>query len=224
MSLCLIEHIAMKTYGGVEVLVCDARWKWGVSFASLLSYPQGERAPGTHWVGGWVGPRAGLDAVKGERKNFCSCLESKTDSSAVHPVTKFLYSEDNSVYKLALWNCRGLLWLPVRDGQNHKEHNYPLEVFFNLEDVLIFIESCFCILCTVWKPVSHLQTEYEIHTFLFFHSNLSQFSSFNILWSTLLQPHNRKLWLLRFISRTHTPQQELNSHLFPQPSRSHSPT
>jgi hypothetical protein len=22
-----------------------------------------ERAPGTHWIGGWVSPRAGLDAV-----------------------------------------------------------------------------------------------------------------------------------------------------------------
>jgi hypothetical protein len=22
-----------------------------------------ERAPGTHWTGGWVGPRAGLEAV-----------------------------------------------------------------------------------------------------------------------------------------------------------------
>jgi hypothetical protein len=22
-----------------------------------------ERSPGTHWIGGWVGPRAGLDAV-----------------------------------------------------------------------------------------------------------------------------------------------------------------
>jgi hypothetical protein len=26
-------------------------------------------APGTHWIGGWVGPRAGLDAVEnGEEK------------------------------------------------------------------------------------------------------------------------------------------------------------
>jgi hypothetical protein len=24
----------------------------------------GERAPGTHWIGGWVGPRAGLDDEK----------------------------------------------------------------------------------------------------------------------------------------------------------------
>jgi hypothetical protein len=25
--------------------------------------PPGERAPGTHWIGGWVGPTAVLDAV-----------------------------------------------------------------------------------------------------------------------------------------------------------------
>jgi hypothetical protein len=28
----------------------------------------GERAPGTHWIGGWVGPRAGLDDV--EKRKF----------------------------------------------------------------------------------------------------------------------------------------------------------
>jgi hypothetical protein len=25
-------------------------------------YPHG-KSPGTHWIGGWVGPKAGLDAV-----------------------------------------------------------------------------------------------------------------------------------------------------------------
>jgi hypothetical protein len=30
--------------------------------------PPGERATGTHWIGGWVGPRAGLDAV--EKRKF----------------------------------------------------------------------------------------------------------------------------------------------------------
>jgi hypothetical protein len=29
---------------------------------------QGERAPGTHWIGDWVGPRAGLDAVAEKKK------------------------------------------------------------------------------------------------------------------------------------------------------------
>jgi hypothetical protein len=24
-------------------------------------FTPGERAPGTHWIGGWVGPKAGLD-------------------------------------------------------------------------------------------------------------------------------------------------------------------
>jgi hypothetical protein len=24
----------------------------------------GERAPGSHWIGGWIGPRAGLEAVE----------------------------------------------------------------------------------------------------------------------------------------------------------------
>jgi hypothetical protein len=27
-------------------------------------FTPGERAPGTHWIGGWVGPRAGLDSMK----------------------------------------------------------------------------------------------------------------------------------------------------------------
>jgi len=33
-----------------------------VSFMSRPLY-QGVRVPGTHWIGGWVGPRAGLNAV-----------------------------------------------------------------------------------------------------------------------------------------------------------------
>jgi hypothetical protein len=33
------------------------------SFTPRPLYP-GERAPGTHWLGGWVEPRAGLDDVE----------------------------------------------------------------------------------------------------------------------------------------------------------------
>jgi hypothetical protein len=64
-------------------------WKWVVSFTSLPLYPQEkspwyplalvesdwsasrpcrfihrERAHGTHWIGGWVGPRGGLDDME----------------------------------------------------------------------------------------------------------------------------------------------------------------
>jgi hypothetical protein len=34
-----------------------------------------ERAPGTHWIGGWVGPRAILDAVVKRNVNISSKLK-----------------------------------------------------------------------------------------------------------------------------------------------------
>jgi hypothetical protein len=60
----------MKVYGGVDVQIhifltsALAGGEWSVSRRSTT----GERAPGTHWIGGWVGPRAGLDAV--EKRKF----------------------------------------------------------------------------------------------------------------------------------------------------------
>jgi hypothetical protein len=38
-------------------------------------FTPGERTPGTHWTGGWVSPRAGLDA-KARRKILCLCRGS----------------------------------------------------------------------------------------------------------------------------------------------------
>jgi hypothetical protein len=62
----------MKAYKGVDVyiqifltsaLVGD---EWSASRPRHIN--PGETAPGTHWIGGWVGPRAGLDDV--EKRNF----------------------------------------------------------------------------------------------------------------------------------------------------------
>jgi hypothetical protein len=36
------------------------------------NFTPGERAPGTHWTGGWVKPRAGLDAL--EKRKFLALL------------------------------------------------------------------------------------------------------------------------------------------------------
>jgi hypothetical protein len=33
----------------------------GIRWRSMVSSIRGERAPGTHWIGGWVSPRARLD-------------------------------------------------------------------------------------------------------------------------------------------------------------------
>jgi hypothetical protein len=46
-----------------------------------------ERAPRTHWIGGWVGPRAVLNTVVG-RKIPSLCWESNPRTSIVQHVAK----------------------------------------------------------------------------------------------------------------------------------------
>jgi hypothetical protein len=46
-----------------------------------------ERAPGTHWIGGWVGPRAVLDAVV-KRKIPSPCRESNPRTPIVQLVAQ----------------------------------------------------------------------------------------------------------------------------------------
>jgi hypothetical protein len=48
---------------------------------ALVALPGGT-PPGTNCIGGWVGPRAGLDAVK-RRKISCPCRESNPSSFVV---------------------------------------------------------------------------------------------------------------------------------------------
>jgi hypothetical protein len=71
----------------IEVLLGDRRYSsysfltsaleggWVVSITLRPRFTPGQRAPGTHCTGGWVGPRAGLDAeVRG--KILFPCRES----------------------------------------------------------------------------------------------------------------------------------------------------
>jgi hypothetical protein len=75
LSLRLIKHYAMKTYGGASigitppyVLDLCTRWRWVVSF-TIRPLNSGERAPGTHWLGGWINSSACLDDVE-NRKSY----------------------------------------------------------------------------------------------------------------------------------------------------------
>jgi hypothetical protein len=60
----------MKTYGGVDVqthvfltlVLIGGKWS--------ASRP-GRFTPGTHWIEGWMGSRAGLDNVKKKKYLFC---------------------------------------------------------------------------------------------------------------------------------------------------------
>jgi hypothetical protein len=53
----------MKMYGGVDVQFHVFLTMALVGGEWSASRP-GRFTPGTHWIGGWVGPRAGLDNVK----------------------------------------------------------------------------------------------------------------------------------------------------------------
>jgi hypothetical protein len=58
----------MKEYGGVDVYIhifltlALVGGEWPASCPS--PFTAGERAPCTHWIGGWVGPRAGLENME----------------------------------------------------------------------------------------------------------------------------------------------------------------
>jgi hypothetical protein len=80
------------------------RWRWAVSFTPWSLYPRG-RAPGTHWIGGWVDPRAELDDV--EKKKFLTLpglqpVTSRYTDWAI-PAVRFLLYVKNRIQYLIYW-------------------------------------------------------------------------------------------------------------------------
>jgi len=47
-----------------------------------------ERAPGIHWIGGWVRPTASLDAMVKSKNPFTGSARNRTP--VVHPVRKYV--------------------------------------------------------------------------------------------------------------------------------------
>jgi hypothetical protein len=91
MCLCLTKRHAMKTYGGVEVQLhayltpgIDGG-EWSASGPGRFTLKEG--APGTHWIGGWMGPRTVLDAVM-KRKIPSPRRESNPRTPIVLPVAQ----------------------------------------------------------------------------------------------------------------------------------------
>jgi hypothetical protein len=68
LSLCYIKHYAVKTYGGSggisQPLLTSAVHvgEWLASRCECFAPEQ--IVTGTHWIGGWVGHRSGLDAME----------------------------------------------------------------------------------------------------------------------------------------------------------------
>jgi hypothetical protein len=63
------------------ILNLGTRWGWVVSVTPRPRFTPGERTPGNHWTGGWVGRRAGLDA-EARGNILCPCRGSNPDRPA----------------------------------------------------------------------------------------------------------------------------------------------
>jgi hypothetical protein len=63
------------------------RWGWVVNITPRPRFTPGERTPGTHWTGGWVDPRAGLD-TEARGKILCPCRGSNPDRPVVQSVVR----------------------------------------------------------------------------------------------------------------------------------------
>jgi hypothetical protein len=61
----------------------DTSWRRVVGFTPRPLYSRGN-GPRTHWIGGSVGPRAGLDYM--ERENSSPYRYPNSDTSVVQPV------------------------------------------------------------------------------------------------------------------------------------------
>jgi len=64
-----------------RILNRGTRYRPRVSFTLGRFTPVGG-SPGTHWIGGWVGPTSGLDAVAKRKKN----LHLQGITPVIHPV------------------------------------------------------------------------------------------------------------------------------------------
>jgi hypothetical protein len=77
-----------------------------VSVTPRPRFTPGERTPGTHWTGGWVGPRAGLFAET-RRNILCPCRGSNPDRPA-RSQTLYCLSNLRPQRILFLGKCRSV--------------------------------------------------------------------------------------------------------------------
>jgi hypothetical protein len=75
------------------ILYLGTRWGWVVSVTPRPRFSPGERTPGTHCTGGWVGPRAGLDTeTRGKIILPRSGIEPRSPSRLVRSQTLYWLS------------------------------------------------------------------------------------------------------------------------------------
>jgi hypothetical protein len=107
----LTNHHAMKMYWKsaytapqLHVFLTSAldRGEWSASCPG--SFPPWVKAPGTHWIGGWVDPRAGLNAVAKRENLLTTPAGNRTPASqpVALPLCRLSYRGSKANEKFSL--------------------------------------------------------------------------------------------------------------------------
>jgi hypothetical protein len=99
------------------ILGLGTRWSPG-------RFNPGERDRGTHWIRGWVGPRAGLDAV--DKIRISTCLESNPGRPTHSP----------SLYKLSYSNGKNMDHFTLGSKGERRSLCYKVKSFLILLNVI----------------------------------------------------------------------------------------
>jgi len=67
----MYEGVEIQRHTFITAVLREGEW----SASCPGRFTRGERDPDTQWIGGWGGPRVGLDAVA-KKKILCPCQES----------------------------------------------------------------------------------------------------------------------------------------------------
>jgi hypothetical protein len=102
----LVKHYAMKAYRGgdvqIHIFLTSALLEGECSGSRPSRFTTGERAPVTHWIGGWVDPRADVDDV--EKRKFLTLpgIELRTLGRPAHSQSLYRLRYPGSVilYKM----------------------------------------------------------------------------------------------------------------------------
>jgi len=117
-----------------RVLNLGTIWMWVVSFTRRPLIPR-KRTPDTHWFGGWVGHRAGLDAAT-MRRNPCPCRESSPGFQPSSLVTV--------LNKLSL----------LRATNKYQQNCVSISAFGRTFAKILYVVVCVftCVWCPVFPP------------------------------------------------------------------------
>jgi hypothetical protein len=118
--------------------------EWSASHPGRF-IPWGGRTPRTHWIGGWVGPRAGLDAVA-KRKIRDPCRESKPNRA---DRTSYVLFCMNSCDIHISYNFVTLLWIHCVHFLTATSFNFVTLLWIHCVHFLTAISFNYSILCVL---------------------------------------------------------------------------